>query len=271
MNKQMKAAVIASSFAPLWEDAPDPEVELLTALADCPVIRVSSLLGCRRKAHFQTWHDSPPRGASDSWPLIKGSVFHAGIAATMPQQGREQRLQQRIQVGDTAVIVTGKPDLIQPTATGAAIVDYKTTGGMLPKQPRDSHLLQLQIYAWLLQATLGTDTFTGRLVYLNGNGLVAYDFDLVPMGENEIAALAAPLLSPHEADALADPVLGDWECNYCSAVTCSRHPQSPEHVSVEIDMPVHDQPASFGTAEGMPVLPPETTPTIVLEDQYVPF
>ena len=236
-TKLQKSQIIAEEFLPLWQEGPDPEIEHLKQLCQCPVIRVSALLGCRRKEHYRAWEEVPARGASESWPLIKGKLFHAGIADSTPHPGREVRLWQRILVDGDPVVITGKPDLLRPTTNGQStrLLDYKTSGGLLPKEPRDSDEMQLRIYAWLVESNFGPQAqFHGRMVHLNGKGLVGFDYEFEAASLEEVQALASPLLCADPGEAEAKPVLGDWECNYCPAVCCARHPDhNPDLVPAE--------------------------------------
>jgi len=284
MKKLKKSEIVAQDFEVLWNERDDLEVAFLKLACDCPVIRVSSLLGCRRKEHFRAHHAVPQRGASESWPLIQGQIVHAGIAASMPSPGRELRLWHRMKMPQDAgdVVITGRPDFLdfpkEEKGEGLLVVDYKTTGGLLPKEPRSSHLLQLGIYAWLVEQTWGKQpAYLGRIMYSNGRGLLGYEFPLVPAATERVAALAQPLLGKDQKPE-GVPVLGDWECNYCPDSGCARHPSNAEEaapVPADADLPVREphsrQPAVVIGPGGMPLLPTAERPVVVKDEGDIPF
>ena len=244
---------------------PDPEIEHLKALTGKPVVRVSNLKGCERKG-WHTHHDSPAtvRKAGANWALIKGTIFHAGMAALgSDDPGREHRLVGAVETEPYGpVLITGKPDRVGvdlvETDDGPAVLltDYKTTGGRLPEVPRERDVLQLAIYGWLLRQNHCDLPLYGRLTYINGSGLQGPTFALEPATTAQVAAAVLPLLGA-AADATAEPVMGDWECNYCDYPQCERHPATTVtaiDLEADADMGIteEDLDAIFGPRTAVP-------------------
>jgi CRISPR/Cas system-associated exonuclease Cas4 (RecB family) len=108
-------------------------------------IRVTSLLNCLRKVVLEKRHDifTPPE--SLYWSF-RGKLAHAIVEYA---QARDAVVEQRFNREIEGMSITGKPDVIYPEH--GLLVDYKTTA-MVPKLgPYDHHVLQLNIYRWLLQ------------------------------------------------------------------------------------------------------------------------
>ena len=237
---------------------PDSEIEYLRDLTGKPVVRVSNLKGCERKG-WHAHHVSPATGRKpgDNWALLKGTIFHAGMAALgSDDPGREHRLVGAVETEPYGtVLITGKPDRVGvdlvETDDGPAVLitDYKTTGGRLPEFPRERDVLQLAIYGWLLRQNYCDLPLYGRLTYINGSGLYGPTFALAPATTAQVAAAVLPLLGA-EADATAEPLMGTWECNYCDYRQCERHPETTVATVTPIALEAH----------------PDTDPGITEED-----
>ncbi len=209
----------------------DEALAAVKAVARIPVIRVTSLVGCRRKAWYDARPDEyqrPPEKPSQMWARLRGVIFHKGMENG--DEGEEMRLFARVTTPAGEAIIAGRVDHYDEE-TGT-LYDYKTinTWKRLANfnLPKPHHVFQLHVYAWLL-GQQGKHVNRMRLVYLTMGESLVVDVpasgDLTPEIRDTVASVVdsrPPPATPRE----------EWECRYCPWVQCPAH---PEHHSDDIE------------------------------------
>lgn len=212
---------------------PDPVLENLQRIG-YPVIRVSSLVGCPRKAWYERTVGRPLERPMEHWARLRGSIFHSAFE-DMGNGLVEKRFTTFLY--DPPVFVSGRVDGYDPE-TGT-LYDYKTVNAKARwdrtlkkyvtftlKEPRSHHTAQLRLYAWLLWKNGYDIPSRMRLVYITMAHVTS--FDLVPPTmeemqdiESEVTEKARIIVADDAPPAEPDE---DWECRYCPFTQCPKHP-----------------------------------------------
>ena len=195
------------------------------------LLRVTSLLGCIRQAWYGQHGRPPLEKPSEHWSRFRGTIFHAALESLAGAQiVAETRLIASLEAHGVNAWIAGKVDHYDPALR--LLTDYKTINSYGKKLaalglPKQHHVAQLWIYAWLLgRSGLPTPT-TGRIVYMDMGSVCTVD---VPMPDADMqAAVEARLVEKArwitEADATGpagDPQ-ESWECRYCAFATQCPH------------------------------------------------
>lgn len=201
---------------------PDLSIEGLRQVG-YPVLRVSSLVGCARKAWYARQGGGPPlEKPSEHWARLRGTIFHAALE-NMGDGHVERRLVAFLYDREMAAFVTGRVDGYDPE-TGC-LTDYKTTR-RLPGSLRPFHQRQVWLYAWLLARNGFGIPCSIRVIYLNMAGI--HSCDVVAPSPADLDELEANLLSRLRAILAAQPPDAQpeepWECKYCPFRQCPAHP-----------------------------------------------
>lgn len=101
----------------------------------------------------------------DYYARWMGTLGHLAVESSGPYDGvvQEVRYSHTIQVDGVEMELSGQPDWYDSNAGG--LDDYKYTG-YPPKEPREEHKAQLNVYAWLLENN-GLPVETARVIYLH--------------------------------------------------------------------------------------------------------
>ncbi len=200
------------------------EARQLARAKGVSLLRVTSLLGCTRQAWYGL-HGRPLLEKPHAhWARFRGAIFHAALEALAGEDVvAETRLIVSLEELGARVWVAGKVDHYDPTTR--LLTDYKsvnTFGRRMATMalPKQHHVAQLWLYAWLLAKSGHPAPLSSRIVYMDMGAVRTVD---VPLPDAEMqAAVEARLVEKArlitEADA-AGP-LGDpqeiWECGYCA-------------------------------------------------------
>ena len=198
-----------------------------------PVIRVSSLLGCKLKSWLGRREGFPLETPRDHWARLRGTLIHKAIEEMgMDAQGlTEKRLSAFVWDDQVAAFVTGRVDAYDMESR--TLFDFKTInvgrGGLSGMTlPRPRHVKQLQLYAWLLARNGYPPPKQIRIVYMTMADLrteVAPAPDEAELDQihqrvlitlQEILSDQAPPEKPPEA----------WECKFCHFSKCSKSQKS---------------------------------------------
>jgi CRISPR/Cas system-associated exonuclease Cas4 (RecB family) len=203
------------------------EALALAKRAGVALLRVTSLLGCTRQAWYGLQGPGPLEKPSEHWSRLRGTIFHAALESLAGEETlAETRLIASLEELGARAWIAGKIDHYDPALRLAT--DYKTlntfgkkmTGLELPKQ---HHVAQLWIYAWLLGKSGYPYPLAGRIVYMDMGTVRTVD---VPMPDTEMqAAVEARLVEKARLITEAGPTgpTGDppesWHCRYCPHAT----------------------------------------------------
>lgn len=172
---------------------------------DANTWRVTELIGCVRKARLQriVHYALTPKQAFWMW---RGSLIHAMLEEHQPDEVllAEKRLFARV----GKITLTGKPDAL---LVGNHLADYKSTD-RLPREPREHHIAQLNVYAWLL-AQNGMSAQSAEIIYVSMMEPRRMLVQLAALAntqafiEAQVRRLMQKRLPSREET---------WECGYCA-------------------------------------------------------
>lgn len=205
---------------------PDDVVEAIRHTG-YPVLRVSSLLGCKYKSWLGRNQGYPLETPSEHWARLRGTLIHKAIEE-MGAAGSgliEQRLTAFVWDENVATFVSGRVDLYD--IESRTLFDFKTVntgkGGINSLQlPKPRHVNQLQIYSWLLAKNGYPPPTSIRIAYLTMSELRTVDAPAPDLAARErieqwVLSIARDLLSPTPPPARA---LEPWECRLCPFTQC---------------------------------------------------
>lgn len=152
-------------------EIPYPPALLLALFSDrCdPVPTPSALDGCLRRFELQRttdYYTIPEKGLAAAY----GTAFHSAleVAATAEDNVQESRLTATIDVDGTPYVITGTPDHVDEAAS--ELLDWKTKNYVGVRfQPSESHIRQVNVYAWLYWKVKGVRLKHWRIVYIAPN------------------------------------------------------------------------------------------------------
>ena len=180
---------------------------------DANTWRVTELIGCVRKARLQrtVQYALTPKQAFWMW---RGSLVHQMLEDHQPDEVllAEKRLFAKL----GKITLTGKPDAL---LAGNHLADYKSTD-RLPREPREHHIDQLNVYAWLL-AQNGMHAESAEIVYVTMMEPRRLPVELATLTDTQayIEARAKRLVQKQ-----LPPREETWECRYCAvSVACQAH------------------------------------------------
>lgn len=166
----------------------------LHELEDRPDIHVTDLTGCLKRAYLSKTMHMPQRPNSKIF-LMLGQAVHNHIEATDEHVDCEVPL-------EYAGIV-GRADAIYKDGR---VVDFKTTRWLNPsKMPYGSHIMQVNIYAWMLRRQ-GRETKSLAIQYLDMTGPTKCRKDRVGYELNH-GVIACPVCGGSSANAHLGAVL----------------------------------------------------------------
>lgn len=197
---------------------PDEVLEVLGQLG-FPIIRVSSLVGCPRKAWYERTSGRPLEKPSEHWARLRGTIFHEALAR-LGEGLVERRLVNVVRDGSLSAVVSGRVDGYDP-ATGI-LHDYKTSNGVsgFASLPLEHHRRQLWMYAWLLAQNGFPPLAAIRVIYITMKEVVSADCPLPPdmaKVEEMVVSRVRTVLNPDAPAARPDEA---WECRYCPFTQC---------------------------------------------------
>lgn len=175
-------------------------------------IHVTSLLNCLRKVVLDQRHELYLSPEQAYW-AFRGQLAHSIVELAQTDTALvEQRFTRDVE----GITIVGTPDVIYPDK--GLLVDYKTTAMVPKKGPYPHHVLQVNIYRWLVQAHYRIDRL--EIVYLDMKGTVRCDAPLMTLREVEefIVPRARLLKRGLEGGELPPQVEeeGRWQCwGYC--------------------------------------------------------
>ncbi len=197
---------------------PDEVLEVLGQLG-FPIIRVSSLVGCQRKAWYERSSGRPLEKPSEHWARLRGTIFHEALAR-LGEGLVERRLVNVVRDGTLEAVVSGRVDGYDP-ATGI-LHDYKTSNGVsgFASLPLEHHRRQLWMYAWLLAQNGFPPPVAIRVIYITMKEVVSADCPLpadMAKVEEMVLSRVRAVLDPDAPPARPDE---SWECRYCPFSQC---------------------------------------------------
>ena len=176
-------------------------------------IHVTSLLNCLRKVVLDQRHDRYVSPAQTYW-TFRGQLAHAIVELAQTESAVvEQTFTREVE----GIPIVGTPDVIYPDQ--GLLVDYKTTAMVPKKGPYPHHVLQVNIYRWLVQAHHRINRL--EIVYLDMKGTVRAEAPLMTLEQVEefVIPRAQALKVGLEGGDLPSQVgdEGRWQCwGYCS-------------------------------------------------------
>ncbi len=208
----------------------DTGLAAVKTVARIPVIRVTSLVGCVRKAWYDARLQRPLEKPSQMWSRLRGVIFHAGLENG--DAGEELRLFARVETAQGEAIVAGRVDYYDEA--NRVLWDFKTINTWKSLAnfdlPKPSHVRQLGVYRWLL-AQNGMEVAKAHIAYITMGEMRHVEAELPDVREVEaevrevvgqVVNTTPPPATPRET----------WECRYCPWVQCPAH---PEHHSDDIE------------------------------------
>lgn len=230
----------------------DPALVMLRQLR-IPVIRVTELVGCLRRAWYQRTQPPPLERPSALWARLRGIIFHEALAR-MGEGLAEQRVAIFLERHGVRAVVTGRVDGYDPEM--GILIDYKTLAAASADLhlPIAHHVEQLRLYAWLLGEAGQPPPEIGRLVYVTMSEVRAFDIEMP--GEEERRRMTETVVRRVRQllEAGADGPPGDpreeWECRRCSfRSACPWARCSPGHHRLLAERKAGRATPSFSDAE----------------------
>ncbi|HEY7060771.1 MAG TPA: PD-(D/E)XK nuclease family protein [Chloroflexota bacterium] len=185
-----------------------------TRLANCP-----RKIALKRRVNYTVDPDS-------SWKMLRGSIFHKGLEYLEDSEAvREIELERLFffrpdanGVAKEVVTIYGRLDLAYPDR--GVIVDWKSTERR-PRSPKDSHIAQLSIYAWLARSRDWEFT-KGEIVYFTMGAVRRFTVDLWSEADTElyIRDRLPDLLQAYDDAAPLAPVMGSNHPDYFMCARC---------------------------------------------------
>lgn len=176
-------------------------------------IHVTSLLNCLRKVVLDHRHDLYVSPEQTYW-AFRGQLAHSIVELAQTEGAVvEQTFTREVE----GIPIIGTPDVIYPDR--GLLVDYKTTAMVPKKGPYPHHILQVNVYRWLVQKQYRIDRL--EIVYLDMKGTVRCQAPLMTFQEvEEFIVPRARLLKAGLAGGELPPQVGEegrWQCwGYCS-------------------------------------------------------
>jgi len=199
------------------------EAQALARRAGVALLRVTSLLGCTRQAWYGLQGTAPLEKPGEHWARLRGTIFHAALESLAGEETlAETRLIASLEELGARAWIAGKVDHYDPALRLAT--DYKTINTFGRKLatlelPKQHHVAQLWIYAWLLGKAGYPYPEAGRIVYMDMGAVRTVD---VPMPDDELQAAVearlvekARLITEADADGPAGDPPEAWHCRYC--------------------------------------------------------
>ena len=195
-----------------------------------PVVRVSTLLGCKRQAWLGRTAGYPLETPTDHWARLRGSLIHRAIEEMGGDaEGlAEQRLTTFVWDDTVAAFVSGRVDAY--SIASRTLFDFKTVntgkGGLSGMQlPKPRHVKQLHLYSWLLAQNGYPPPTAIRVAYMTMGDLRTVDAPVLPEDEldqvrDQVLRVLRDILAPNPPP--ARPVEA-WECHFCSFTQCPTH------------------------------------------------
>ena len=158
------------------------EAKALAKRVGVVLLRVTTLLGCTRQAWYSLGGPPPLERPSRHWSRLRGSIFHAALESLAGAETvAEARLVTSLESFGVQAWIAGKVDHYDPV-TGQ-ITDYKSMNSFGKKLanlglPKQHHVAELWIYAWLLGKSGYPYPATGRLIYMDMGTVYACDVAL---------------------------------------------------------------------------------------------
>lgn len=195
-----------------------------------PVVRVSSLLGCKHQSWLGRTQGYPLETPGDHWARLRGSLIHRAIEEMggSAEGLSEKRLTTFVWDKEIAAFVTGRVDAY--SVASRTLYDFKTvnTGksgmGTLPL-PKPRHVKQLHIYSWLLARNGYPPPTSIRIAYMSMGELrtvdaPALDEPALEQVEGWVLRILRDILAPTPPP--PRPVEA-WECRFCTFSQCPAH------------------------------------------------
>lgn len=185
-----------------------------------PVIRVTDLVGCARRAWYRQARNEPLEPPSKHWARLRGVIFHESLAR-MGEGIVERRVAVSLERYGLRAVVTGRVDGYDPSTR--TLTDYKTIHTIHTRNglalPLPHHVEQLGLYAWLLNEAGYSPPHAGRLVYITMAEIRSFDVAM-PTREELIEMTAAivkkaALIVEGGRDGPPGDPKEAWECKYC--------------------------------------------------------
>tara|TARA_B100000315_G_scaffold241016_1_gene261451 strand:- start:483 stop:1352 length:870 start_codon:yes stop_codon:yes gene_type:complete len=184
-------------------------------------IHVTSLLNCLRKVVLDHRHDLYVPPEQTYW-AFRGQLAHSIVEMAQTESAVVERtftreVEDPASIGAEGIPIVGTPDVIYPDR--GLLVDYKTTVMVPKKGPYPHHVLQVNIYRWLVQKQHRINRL--EIVYLDMKGTVRCQAPLMTFKEvEEFIAPRARLLEAGLRGGELPPQVGEegrWQCwGYCS-------------------------------------------------------
>lgn len=177
--------------------------------SDVSATRLSSIKNvCTRKAYYQARLPVyvEPRKI---WTMNRGKLIHYGFKS-LPNKELRLMAGIRLSMSDPKLIVL-QGILDGYDEINGIIYEIKDTG-WLPNEPRDSHITQVAIYAYMLKSM--NMRYRGvRFIYTAPKDFKVFDAYVEPMSEEEIKELIKKYLI--HKDNLGGGKIASWACDYC--------------------------------------------------------
>jgi hypothetical protein len=176
-------------------------------------VHVTSLLNCLRKVALDQQHDLYVSPEHTYW-AFRGQLAHSIVELAQTDSAVVEHTFTREIEGITII---GTPDVIYPDKR--LLVDYKTTASAPRWGPYPQHVLQVNIYRWLVQKYHRIERL--EIVYLDMKGTVRCAAPLMTF--NQVAEFILPrarVLKQALEGGELPPQVGDegrWQCwGYCA-------------------------------------------------------
>ena len=195
-----------------------------------PVVRVSSLLGCKYKSWLGRTEGYPLETPREYWARLRGTLIHRAIEEMgLDAEGlTEKRLSAFLWDDVVAAFVTGRVDAYD--VESRTLYDFKTVN--INKQglagmtlPRPRHVKQLRIYSWLLVKNGYPPPTSIQIAYMSMADLRTEQAPVLTAAElNEIEGWIITIMRDILAKQAPEvkPVEG-WECSFCAFTQCRKN------------------------------------------------
>lgn len=176
---------------------------------------VTELVSCPRKVALRHRGYEEEVTARSAIARNLGTIVHEYLSRFDDDGATvEATISRKIKIADEEYLILGTPDLIYDVENHEYILDFKLVSSLPESKPNDSHVLQVNLYRWLL----ADDTVRGAVCYISTRGLCIhpvplFDLDLledfVYTTIQSIVATELPPILPRGRDS---------ECYTCSLV-----------------------------------------------------
>jgi len=177
--------------------------------SDVSVTRLTSLRNvCPRKVYYSTRlpvYVEPHR----VWSMNRGKLIHMGFK-NLPNKEMRMIVGVRMSKSDPRLIrlqgiVDGYDEI------NGIIYEIKDTA-WLPKEPRESHIMQLSIYAYMMKS-MNMRVNEAILIYTSPKDFVVFNIDIQPLSEGDIRDLIDEYFE--HKDRLCGNKVASWACDDC--------------------------------------------------------